>query len=392
MRILMVLDSEFPPDNRVEKEARSLTEKGHQVYIACFTKKQKPQEEAIEGYKVIRKPISELRHKTSVGALKFPFYFNFWRKYLNSILNDKSFDAIHIHDLPLAQIGYEMKTQFNLRFVLDLHENWPAHLKVAKHTNTFLGKILSSNKQWQKYEKNLTQKADAIITVVEEMKNRIQNLGINKNKIFVVQNYIDLSKTQEQLKPKKYDSINNFVLIYTGGVTLQRGLQLLLKGFKLALKSNNNIELWIVGDGSFMETIKNTVKDLSLNKKVKFYGRQNHKMLLDYIETADMGVIPHTRTVQTDNSSPNKLFEYMSRGLPILASDCNSVKRIINEAECGQIYKHDSPSDLADTLIKMIESKDQLEVYSENALSAVNKKYNWGNAERKLLNLYDSIK
>ena len=95
-----------------------------------------------------RKKITPFIYKSSVGCLKFPFYFNFWRKYISGLFEKENFDVIHIHDLPLSRIGVEMKKKFNARLVIDLHENWPALIKTAAHTQTFLGKLLSSNRQW----------------------------------------------------------------------------------------------------------------------------------------------------------------------------------------------------------------------------------------------------
>lgn len=389
----MVLDHEFPPDNRVEKEARSLTEEGHKLYIACFTEEGKPFWEIINGYTIIRKPISGLRKKTSVGVLKFPFYFNFWRKFLDSILKQEHFDAIHIHDLPLAQVGLEMRKKYNLKFILDLHENWPAHLRTAKHTNTFLGKLLSSNKQWDYYEQKMTRTADAVITVVQEMNERLVKLGVNRNKLFVLQNFIELNKSRLGINYEHKISQNKeeYILIYSGGVTFHRGLQIAIKGLKLARVKKNKIKLWVVGDGSYLPFIKQLVNQEGLQNIVKFTGRKPYEELLEYIEHADIGIIPHLKTVQTDNSSPNKLFEYMSKGLPILSSNCNSVGRLIKESDCGKIYKHDSPEDFAKKLLQMIHSKEDIKNYSYNAKKAVKEKFNWETSKKNLFKLYKTI-
>ena len=143
MKILMVLDREFPPDERVEKEIRSLTKAGHKIHIACYTKENRIRIEEQENLTIHRKQISSFIYKSSVACLKFPFYFNFWRKYLTGLFTEYSFDAIHIHDLPLAQVGVEFKKKYNIPLIMDLHENWPAMLKMAVHTNTFFGKIFS---------------------------------------------------------------------------------------------------------------------------------------------------------------------------------------------------------------------------------------------------------
>ncbi|HHE37073.1 MAG TPA: hypothetical protein ENL20_00665, partial [Candidatus Cloacimonetes bacterium] len=82
MKILMVLENEFPPDTRVENEIQTLSNAGHEIHLACLTFQNKKEFEQKENYLIHRKKISDFTFKTSVGCLKFPFYFNFWRKYL----------------------------------------------------------------------------------------------------------------------------------------------------------------------------------------------------------------------------------------------------------------------------------------------------------------------
>ena len=150
-----------------------LTEAGHEVHLACSTRRNLP-EKANYGKAVIhRKTITRFIYKSSVGCLKFPFYFNFWRKFISGLCTEEKFDTIHIHDLPLSIIGVEMKKKFNTKLVIDLHENWPALIKTAAHTQTFLGRLLSSNRQWIEYERKMLPEADMVITIIEEAIERV---------------------------------------------------------------------------------------------------------------------------------------------------------------------------------------------------------------------------
>ena len=136
MKILMVLDREFPPDIRVENEIEALSGTGHEIHLACYTRQNRPQFEKKDKLIIHRKKISTFLYKSSVAALIFPFYFLFWKKFLKKILTKEKFDAIHIHDLPLVAVGIKMKKQFLVSITADLHENWPAYLRIARHTKT----------------------------------------------------------------------------------------------------------------------------------------------------------------------------------------------------------------------------------------------------------------
>ena len=112
MKILMVLESEFPPDDRVEKEAVSLIQAGHEVHLACYTMENRRGLEIYKGIKIYRRSISKLIYKSSVGSLRFPMYFNFWRKFLQEIYEIEKYELVHIHDLPLVKVGLELKQKY----------------------------------------------------------------------------------------------------------------------------------------------------------------------------------------------------------------------------------------------------------------------------------------
>ena len=114
MKILMLLETEFPPDVRVENEILALTEAGHEVHLACSTRKNRPETEGFGKAIIHRKKISSFIYKSSVGCLKFPFYFHFWRKFIFTLCAKEKFDIIHIHDLPLSKIGVDVKQKFNI--------------------------------------------------------------------------------------------------------------------------------------------------------------------------------------------------------------------------------------------------------------------------------------
>ena len=169
-KVCMVLDREFPPDLRVENEIDTLLSAGYEIDILCYTRNGRNPQEKYRGFTIHRRPISSFIYKSSVGSITLPIYFNFWRKFINEIFSLHSFDALHIHDLPLLKVGIEMKKRYHIPVISDLHENWPAYLRIAEHTKSLIGRILSPDKKWTIYEKEFLLHADQIIVVVEEAK------------------------------------------------------------------------------------------------------------------------------------------------------------------------------------------------------------------------------
>ena len=384
----MLLENDYEKDLRVQREVQALYEAGYEVIVAAITLIDQSYVEKRDNCTIYKKKISPFILKTSVGALKVPVYFNFWRRYTRDILKDYKIDAIHINDLPLSLIGIEIKNKHRAKLVIDLHENYPALIKNAPHTQTFLGKILSSNKQWTEYEQTVLSKADGIITVIEEARDRIINLGINPEKISIVSNTIDFENIS--IKTRKTGT-EGFTIFYGGTINRHRGLQIVLEAIKILKDRNIRIKLKIAGWGSYKETLEKQAVRSGIESNVIFYGQKPFNEMLELLSEADAAIIPHLRTENNDASSPNKLYQYMYFGKPVISSDCVSLKRIINETNTGFIYKNNSPEELTSLIEKLYFNKNILENAGKNGRKAVMEKYNWNTDKKRLITAYNQL-
>jgi glycosyltransferase involved in cell wall biosynthesis len=388
MKILIILESDFPPDVRVENEMLALSENGHEVHLACSTRKNRPDTDTFGKCTIHRKKMSAFIYKSSVGCLKFPFYFNFWRKFIFRLCKRENFDVIHISDLPLSKIGVEIKRKFGSRLVIDLHENWPALIKTAAHTQTLAGRLLSSNAQWKRYEKEMLTEADKVITIIEEAKDRIISLGIEPAKVCMVSNTIN---TDGLIISEGKESSDSLIIFYAGGINRHRGLQVVLQALKYCISKNLKIKLWIVGEGSYRKELEKLSREMDLEPVVKFWGFKPFREMLGLLSEADAAIIPHIRTENNDASSPNKLYQYMYLNKPVISSDCTSLKRIITETKTGFIYKNDSAEDLFLLLEKLSANPYLLNAIRGNGRKAVLEKYNWNNDKQRLIDAYREL-
>ena len=385
----MLLDHPFPPDTRVENEMKSLTEAGYEVHLACFQKDKEPLLEKSANGVIHRKPVSKFIYKSSVGVLKFPFYFNYWRRYVNELFANERFDAIHVHDLPLAKVGYEAKCKYGVRFVLDLHENWPVLLQLSKHTNTFLGKLLSSNAQWIDYEKKMCGLADKIIVVVDEAKGRINGLGVALDKIEVVSNTLDMNQF-DPIERKEFKT-DKFRMLYVGGINYHRGIQYVIQAISLLKKKGIEVHFDLVGDGSYLADIKQLINELKVQDNVTVHGYKHYTQICDIYESAHVALIPHVKSGHTDNTIPHKIFQYLYAGIPMIVSNCNPLVRIVNETESGVSYPYDSPEALADIISRFYAHPELLDDYIHHGRQAVIDKYNWKVDGARLVKLYEGL-
>jgi glycosyltransferase involved in cell wall biosynthesis len=386
MKILMILDREFPFDLRVENEIEALQYKGHEIHLACFTRKNRRSVEKTGDLTIHRAPISDFIYKSSVGALTFSFYFNFWRKFLYQILKREKFDVIHVHDLPLVRVGIELKNKYNIPLVADLHENWPAYLRISQHTQSIMGKILSPNKKWISYEREILQNVDRIIVVVKEAMNRLVKLNLNEEKIYIVSNTFNIKHFKIKI-PRR--SSGEIVLFYAGGITYHRGIQTVIKALSLTKHSVPNIRFWILGEGSYQLELIKLSKQMELDEYIIFYGWQPYEKMIEFLAKADFAVIPHLKSEHTDSTIPNKLFQYMYAEKPVITSNCGPIERIICETNSGYVYTADKYTELADILASL--SKEKSKELGRNGKLWVKKKYNWGNDSRVLINVYENL-
>jgi glycosyltransferase involved in cell wall biosynthesis len=389
MKILMLLESEFPPDVRVENEMSALSSAGHEVHLACSTRKDLPVLDRWNNSVIQRKPMSAFIYKSSIGSLKFPFYFSFWRKFVFTLLKKESFDAIHIHDLPLSKIGVEAKKVFNIHLIIDLHENWPALLKYAHHTQTFFGRLFSSDRQWKNYEKLMLQEADLVVTIIEEAKERIISLGIDKDKICLVSNTTDIENIRIPVRKRTDD---DFIIFYGGGINRHRGLQVVLDAIRKLKDKSIIIKLHGAGTGSYKTELEKQAARLDIESQVYFYGHKPFNEMLEIIAESDAAIIPHLRTENNDASSPNKLYQYMYLEKPVIASDCISLKRIITETDAGFIYRNDSPEELASLLEKLKSNRKLLGEKAGNGKRSVLESLNWNLDGQRLILAYNHLK
>lgn len=397
MTIGMILDNEFTGDMRVENEVISLVEAGHQVYVLCFNYGKKEPFEDYHGGQIIRVSINP-KYKDKMKGLTNTFfdpYTRYWAKQIISYVKKYKIEALHVHDLVLlgGAIKAVKKLDNRIPIVSDLHENYPEALKYYKFSNTFPGNILISVPKWERTEIKWIEQADHIITVIEEAVTRYEKLGVDKNKITVVANYVN---SDEFLNAKTDHAIlekfkGQFVISYLGGFDTHRGLESVIKAVPLVKSEIPNFKLVLVGAGRNFEDLKQLTQSLNVEEQVVFEGWQSPSTLPTYISASSLCLIPHLKTGHTDNTIPHKLFQYMLLGKPVLSTNCDPLERIIKETNSGLIFTSNDEKELAKQIIFAYNNHEATKQMGENGIKAVKETYNWENTAKNLIDLYKKI-
>lgn len=403
MNICMVLDSYFPPDIRVEKEARALLSAGHKIYLLSLGKKGMPAVENINDICVIRVFPPENFLNRVWRFLWFNVFFDnlLWKRSLEDTIKQYEIEVVHVHDLPMVKTAASVAKKFDIPIIADLHENYPEGLRAwRKEKIPWKSKILNLASpiwRWKRLERSVLRRVDRIITVVDEAKEHyVNDCGVPPEKITVVMNAEDLDEFGnleiDQSLVTKYE--NNFVVSYIGGFGPHRGIDTVIKSMPKILKEIPNAKLLLVGGkGSeeYEKELKKLCEELKVENNVEFTGWVNFSLVPSYIALSDVCLVPHHVSGHTNTTIPHKLFQYMAMRKPVIVTNCKPLKRIVEECDCGVVVPSGDYNEMAEAVIRLYKDREYARKLGENGRRAVEEKYNWKNEAKKLCELYKRL-
>jgi glycosyltransferase involved in cell wall biosynthesis len=387
-KILMLSQTLFPPDIRLEKEIKSLNEAGYDVTVIC-NKFEKTHDTDYKYCKIER--LSAPFPKQYLNKIiNFPIFFNprYLSKVFGFIIKDRP-DYIHAHDLPMVPLALSMKLLFGIPVVYDMHENYPEALKVFKKKG-LINFIFKNYRLAKILDKLCIKYSDKVITVVEENKRRLLKLGITPEKISVVSNTVDINTFgHEKIDARLAEMYNDkFVIIYAGRVNPERGLETPVLAVNMIRDKLPEILLIILGNGPSVNYLTLLAKENNVEDSIRFIPWVGHDKVNSYLSFASVCIIAWPNNEFTNTTVPHKLFEYMSQSKPVLVSDAEPLIRIVTETKCGRVFRSNNPRSFAEEIIKL---KDDKKSYGENGRNAVIRKYNWQNDSKILINLYKNL-
>jgi len=148
--------------------------------------------------------------------------------------------------------------------------------------------------------------------------------------------------------------------------------------------------LLIIGSGRDLENIKRVVTERKLNDRVKFIAKLPFMELQRYTAIADVGVsLDKPVHLNYAYSLPNKLFDYIHAGLPVLVSDLPELRRVVETYKIGMVVSRVEPREIAFALQHMFES-DKLESWRNNAFKA-SEELNWQHEQEVIRKVYASL-
>lgn len=390
MKIGMVLDKTFPPDPRVHNEAIELIKSGHEVFLFCLTYGNEPTSELVGKIKVKRYESNKLEYKLSALAYTLPLYSLSLKKKIIHFLNKYDIEAIHIHDMVVAEAVMLANKKKQLPVVLDLHENRPEIMRFYPHLKKFPQNILISTNKWKQKEEELIKKASKVIVVTQEAKEEVyKRTKIKSDKVIVVPNTVRKSFFEKQDNFEESSKRDTFNLLYIGDTGERRGVATAIKSLPALKKEIENIRLVIVG--SLNTKLKKLSEELKVEEQVCFEGWQEETTFPKYIKQSNVCLSPLHRNLHHDTTHANKLFQYMSLRKPLLVSDATAQKNIVEKVNAGLIHEAKNVEDFTDKVLRLYKDELLRKELGKNGEAFIRNEFTWDKTSKELINLYNSL-
>lgn len=379
MNICFVYKEDYPWDVRVEKITKSFYGRGDSVDLLCRNLGQRKTNDVVDGVRIHRLPIFKFLPSFIRSLLNTPVFFNpFWLYLLYVIVRKNQSDLIIVRDLPLMMAGIIVGKLTGAKVVFDMAECYPEMYRSSMEAVkvSFLTRIIKSPRMAMFYEKLSVSWCDHVFVMIEESKARLINMGFDENKITIVSNTPVIESLEFEPKLHHGEALS---IIYVGFLTKIRGLDLLIKAVRRFLDSANGsspINVNIIGEGADKNNLECLVKDLNLESNVKIHGWLSHERAREYMCSANVGSLTYRFCGHWNHTIPNKIFDYMRAGLPVLTTNVRPISRIIKSEECGLSSSDCDIDEIACNLI-LLKDSNLRQRLGTNGQAAVRRQYNW---------------
>ena len=328
MKIGMLLDNDFKSDPRVLNEAVTLVQAGHEVHILCFSYGKLPVYEVKKGIHIHRTRIPKVVKDGLFILINWlPLYTLLWFVIGGLAIRRYGLGAIHAHDLYMAPSGWYLKRWFSVKFVLDLHENFPAAILAYKWIRKFPHRLFVNAGCWEKNEHELLQYPDFCSSLSSSYTKYLTTKypHLSGTKFVDYPNVPDVSTLQAFDTGLKFEDLpQGFWLFYFGVVSERRGLITVLESMVNQLGEYADIKLLIVGpiDKAELDRFTFYLNHPSLKGRVVHFEWKDVSELPMLINSSSVCISPIEKNPQHDSGIANKVFQYMLFAKPIIVSNC----------------------------------------------------------------------
>jgi glycosyltransferase involved in cell wall biosynthesis len=356
--------------------ALSLSKRGYEVKIICMQDKELdlPAREKYDGLEIQRVRLLTRPLPRVFGVFK---YIEFAFKALKYIMKFNP-EIIHCHDFNTLPIGVIFSKRMNV--IYDSHELETGRDRATRYRSILVGML----------ESLFMKVISTTITVNEEIASILSKKY--NTKVYTIYNAysptdikFDSSHSIRRVINAKEDQ---FIVIYPGILSHNRGMSKVVDAVKFL---NENISIVLIGYGPIKEDLREEVSKLGLQDKVHVLDAVPYDIVIQYIATSDLGIMPTLNSSESYKLElGNKFFQYIAAGIPVGVSDQPVKKRMVERYGIGIVFNAEDPRDIAAKINVLSSEKNLYLLYMKNTRKA-QKELCWEVEERKLLRLYENI-
>ncbi|WP_323054383.1 glycosyltransferase family 4 protein [Pseudomonas sp. DCB_BI] len=286
-------------------------------------------------------------------------------------------DIYQFHDPELLPVGLKLKRAGKV-VVFDSHEDVPKQLLSKPYLPPVIMRLISF--AFLVYERFACKKLDYIFAATPFIRDKFLRINPACEDI---NNFPMIGELDAALA---WDQKSNEVC-YVGGVASIRGIEEVVNAFA---HTTENVRLNLVGRFSESD-VEQRVKQLPGWSSVNQLGQLERTGVKDVLSKSLAGLVTFHPLPNHVDAQPNKMFEYMSAGIPVIASDFPLWRQIIDGSNCGLLVDPMNPRSIALAIDTLAKDPERAKAFGENGRAAVSAKYNWDNESKKLLACYAKL-
>ena len=371
-RVVICRSNPVDPDPRVEKVVSSLVAKGYQVQVLAWDRSaQLPRSLKEKNVHLLR---YALRASFGSGMGNLPALF-LWQVFLLRWLvkNRRVIDVIHACDFDTLLPAVIVKWFWKIPVIYDVLDFYADHIR---RTPGIVKSLIRA------VDLRLMEWVDAVILVDEARRNQISDIHPRRLEIIYNTPQDVLAGLSAFQTTRRRHNLN---LAYVGLLQVERGLLELCK----VLRRHPEWTFFMAGFGGDEKRILRESKSLP---NIFWFGRIPYERALQLSFDADVLVATYNPAIANHRySSPNKLFEAMILGKPIIVARGTHMDQIVEQHNCGLVVEYGNEEDLEEALQRLQLNPHLIRQLGVNARRAYDQFYNWPKMEERLLHLYRSI-
>lgn len=352
-RAAVLLFAYYPSDNRPRRAAEALVNEGMDVELICLRQsRDERKRDTFNGVNVRRLPLKRHRGGPSAYFLQYAAFilsafFLLARRSLT-----RRFDLIHVHNMPdLLVFSALVPKLLGAKVILDLHDPMPELMMTIFRldASSLAVRLLKRFERWS------IGLADTVFTVNLACKRIFASRSCPAEKIHVVMNAPDEDLfTFRAVSPDTRKVDQRFVMMYHGSILERNGLDLAVDALAAIRPSVPSAELRIYGEATpFLEFVLKEARKKGLKSAVRYFGAKGPREIAAAIDECNVGIIPNRRSIFTEINTPTRIFEYLSRGKPVITGRAPGVLDYFAEDALLFFALGDS-ADLARTMLHVL--------------------------------------